>query len=119
LNTLKINGSSLWSHPALKQVVLFNENSLFYETAPEVKALLWKSYLQEIKNAPYVSLRAYAESRMLDFGFELERILKDLGYRGNIFFSNYQAAGKDLDLNHFFGNGLVDRHLYVDYPRFS
>ncbi len=119
LHGLKVDGRSLLSHPSLQQVVLFNENSLFYETAPEVKAQLWKSYLGEIRRSPYVSLRAYAENKMLSFGFDLEKLLRKLGYLGSLFFSNYQASGRDLELNHFFGNGLLDRHFYIDYPRFS
>lgn len=100
LHKLKFYGQSFFKSSGLIGILLFNENSLFFE------------YPQALLNGHVQPCET-----MLNTAKRFEFSIRNLGFKGPIVMSNYQSGGKDRDCNLRFSK-VLDRHLYFDYPYF-
>ena len=96
-----IGKSPFFQSDNLVGVCLFNENSLYAEAPSD----MFLNFDDPCKI-------------MLEVGSFYRNYLRQKGYSGSVFLTNYQLSGGDQSCNLRFSKS-IDRHLYFDYPKFS
>jgi len=117
LKNLKIGNSPFFEWDGLKYVCLVNENSLFHESSDQALSLILREFTLAIQERGFHSLDEFKSDRMCSIYSYFQKSIRSLGFRGPFFLSNYQAGGRDLQVQ-MRCSPEIDRHFYLDYPHF-
>ncbi|PCJ21311.1 MAG: hypothetical protein COB02_01625 [Candidatus Cloacimonadota bacterium] len=116
LSKIRVLKKPFFEWENLKFICLLNENSLFFESNKKSKNTL-NNLLLKSRTKKWITRESFKIKLMKNLYNKFLKSLRDLGYKGIIFLSNYQLGGKDLKINKDL-SAEVDRHLYLDYPLF-